>query len=91
MPNKLYDDIELAEFLERYVRHQIRITGGKTARTSRMSQTQTEHEKILRAISARDADAARAAAREHFRRGHRKNRTIALAVSALSSIKEQPS
>jgi GntR family transcriptional repressor for pyruvate dehydrogenase complex len=61
--------VELAEFLERYVRHQIQMTGGKTARASRMSQTQKEHQKIFEAISARDADGARAAAREHFRKG----------------------
>jgi GntR family transcriptional repressor for pyruvate dehydrogenase complex len=61
--------VDLTEFLERYVRHQIQITGGKIARASRMAQTQKEHEKIVLAISARDADAARAAAREHFRKG----------------------
>ena len=61
--------LELAEFLERYVKTQIRITGGKTARAGRMTQTQSEHAAIYRAIAARDADAARAAAREHFRKG----------------------
>lgn len=61
--------LELAEFLERYVKTQIRITGGKIARAGRMAQTQSEHAEIYKAISARDADAARTAAREHFRRG----------------------
>jgi GntR family transcriptional repressor for pyruvate dehydrogenase complex len=61
--------VELTEFLERYVRHQIQITGGKIARASRMGQTQKEHEKIVRAIAAHKPDAARAAAREHFRKG----------------------
>ncbi len=61
--------VDLAGFLERYVRHQIQVTGGKIARASRITQTQREHEKIYQAIAARDADAARAAAREHFRKG----------------------
>jgi DNA-binding FadR family transcriptional regulator len=33
--------VDLTEFLERYVRHQIQTTGGKIARASRMGQTQT--------------------------------------------------
>ena len=61
--------VDLAEFLERYVRHQIQMTGGKIARASRVTQIEKEHEKIYRAIAARDADAARATAREHFRQG----------------------
>lgn len=61
--------VALTEFLERYVRHQIQVTGGKTARASRMSQTQAEHEKIFRAIAAGDAEGARASARSHFRKG----------------------
>jgi GntR family transcriptional regulator, transcriptional repressor for pyruvate dehydrogenase complex len=61
--------VDLTEFLERYVRHQIQITGGKIARVSRMTQTKAEHENIFRAIEARDADAARVSAREHFRNG----------------------
>jgi GntR family transcriptional repressor for pyruvate dehydrogenase complex len=61
--------VDLTEFLERYVRHQIRMTGGKIARASRMADTQSEHEKIFQAIAARDADAARISAREHFRKG----------------------
>lgn len=65
--NKQY--LELAEFLERYVKAQIRITGGKIGRAARMTQTQNEHAEIFRAISARDADAARTAARAHFRKG----------------------
>ncbi|HEX2827649.1 MAG TPA: FadR/GntR family transcriptional regulator [Burkholderiales bacterium] len=61
--------VDLAEFLERYVRRQIQITGGRTARASRMGETQSEHRKIFEAIAARDGDAARASAREHFRKG----------------------
>jgi GntR family transcriptional repressor for pyruvate dehydrogenase complex len=61
--------LELAEFLERYVKAQIRITGGKIARAARMTQTQSEHVEIFKAIATGDADAARAAAREHFRKG----------------------
>ena len=61
--------VDLAEFLERYVRRQIQITGGRTARASRMGETQNEHQMIFEAIAARDADAARTRAREHFRKG----------------------
>ncbi len=61
--------VELTEFLERYVRHQIQMTGGRVARASRMADTQSEHEKIYAAIAARDADEARASARAHFRKG----------------------
>lgn len=61
--------VDLTEFLERYVRHQIQITGGRTARASRMAETQSEHQRIFDAIGARDGDAARACAREHFRKG----------------------
>ena len=61
--------VDLTEFLERYVRHQIQITGGRTARARRMGETQAEHQKILAAIEAHDSDAARASARAHFRKG----------------------
>ena len=61
--------LEFAEFLERYVRKQIQITGGRTARANRITQTQREHEKVLDAIAMHNVDAARAAAREHFRKG----------------------
>ena len=61
--------VDLAEFLERYVRRQIQITGGRTARASRMGETQNEHQRIFDAIGARDGDAARSCAREHFRNG----------------------
>ena len=61
--------LEFAQFLERYVRKQIQITGGRAARASRITQTQREHERLVEAIAVRDADAARAAAREHFRKG----------------------
>jgi DNA-binding FadR family transcriptional regulator len=61
--------VDLTQFLERYVRHQIQITGGHAARASRMRATQSEHEEIFDAIAARDSDAARASARRHFRKG----------------------
>jgi GntR family transcriptional regulator, transcriptional repressor for pyruvate dehydrogenase complex len=61
--------LEFAEFLERYVRKQIHITGGRAARATRITQTQREHEKVVDAIVLHNADAARAAAREHFRKG----------------------
>ena len=61
--------VDLTEFLERYVRRQIQITGGRAARASRVGQTQSEHRKIFEAIAARDADAARAKARAHFGKG----------------------
>jgi len=61
--------VGFTEFLERYVRHQIELTGGMLARAARMDTTHAEHEKIYKAIAARDADAARSLAREHFRKG----------------------
>ena len=61
--------VDLTEFLERYVRHQIQITGGRAARASRMGETQSEHQQIFEAIAARDGDAARAKARTHFSQG----------------------
>lgn len=61
--------VDLIEFLERYVRHQIQITGGKLARASRMADTQSEHEAIYAAIATRNPDEARASARTHFRKG----------------------
>jgi GntR family transcriptional repressor for pyruvate dehydrogenase complex len=61
--------LELTEFLERYVRAQIELTGGTLARKGRMNETQNDHERIWQAIAARDADAARETARRHFRQG----------------------
>jgi DNA-binding FadR family transcriptional regulator len=61
--------VALAEFLERYVRRQIEITGGASDRASRREDTHDEHARIAEAIERRNAEAARASAREHFRRG----------------------
>lgn len=63
--NTLY--VELSEFLERHVRHQM-LSGGKAARAGRSLLAQAEHEDIYKAIISRDADAARSAARTHFRK-----------------------
>ncbi|HWI12866.1 MAG TPA: FadR/GntR family transcriptional regulator [Burkholderiales bacterium] len=61
--------VDFTEFLERYVRHQIELTGGALARAARMDATHAEHERIYKAIEARDPEVARALAREHFRKG----------------------
>ena len=61
--------VDLTEFLERYVRRQIQITGGRAARASRMGETQSEHRQIFEAIAAHDGDAARTHARAHFGKG----------------------
>jgi DNA-binding FadR family transcriptional regulator len=70
--------IELAQFLERHARHQIEITGGTAARIGRVKQAQLAHEEIYKAIAARDADAARKRARDHFRLGIQRIRQMAM-------------
>ena len=76
--------IELAHFLERHARHQIEITGGRTARIGRMGRSQLVHKKIYEAIAAHDPDAARKCAREHFRGGIERVKMLAAQRASVS-------
>ena len=56
-------------FLERHLRQQLLTTRRNTAGAGRIAEIGAEHRKILTAIAAHDAEAARKAMRRHLRNG----------------------
>lgn len=65
--NPRYDD--LVAFLEGHIRRQMTVSRGTSRDAHRLSMLRPEHAAIYEAIRLRDPDAARAAARAHFRNG----------------------
>jgi DNA-binding FadR family transcriptional regulator len=65
--NRRYDD--LVAFLGQHIRSQMAISRGTSRDAHRLNLLRPEHAAIHAAIRARDPEAARAAARAHFRNG----------------------
>lgn len=61
--------VEFQTFLQQYLTDSIGVSHGHTRKGGRMAMVLEEHHRILKAIAAGDADAARIAMRDHLKAG----------------------
>ena len=81
--NRMYQSF--LAVLERHLRQQLVTTRRNTARVGRTAEIEREHRRILAAIRAHDADAARETMRAHLRNGIDRLVALGAPVTATAS------